>query len=268
MNLTEAKAEVDHIIGPYEKNVSLCICTDEGEININDNQRMAAASLIKLLILLEGFRQSNVNQLNLETKIEVTDQDRVGGSGVLKSFRGVEQLSVRNLMALMITVSDNTASNLLIDLIGMKNIQSFVNSVGCSNSFLRRHFMDTQAMKAGIENETTARDMVRCLKLIAEKNSIFMELNREEMLNMLSSQQFHKLINQPESPNIELYNKTGELPGIDHDVAILKHKERLVYIAMLTKGWKERETGLKIIKRIGQLMMRYIKEAAADENTC
>lgn len=261
MNITEAKAKVSHIIDPYEKNVSLCIRTDDGEINSNENQRMAAASVIKLPVLLEGFRQYEENQLNLDTKIKVTDQDRVGGSGVLKSFRGMEQLSIRNLMALMITVSDNTASNLLIDFLGMENIQSFISTIGCPNTFLRRRFMDKQAMAAGYDNETTARDMVRCLKLIAEKNSIFTEKSREGMLEMLSGQQFHKLGSHFIDPNMKQYNKTGELPGFEHDVAVFQYKERFIYIAILTQGWKDKATALKLISRIGQLMMRYIKEA-------
>ena len=123
---TEWKKEIEKIISEVKGQVSVSFY-DLGKniaFSIDGNKKVLSASMIKLLILAELMRQVSEAELSLSQKITLTDSMRVGGDGILKVLASGHQFSLKELAKLMIVVSDNEATNILIDLLTMENINA------------------------------------------------------------------------------------------------------------------------------------------------
>lgn len=113
---------------------------------INENVVFPQASAIKIAILMEVYKQAEAGKFKLTDTRRVEKQDKTGGSGVLVQLGdGTVQLSIYDLCVLMILVSDNTATNMLIDLVGMENINRTLEGLGLKHTRVRRRMLDTAA---------------------------------------------------------------------------------------------------------------------------
>ena len=246
------------IIDLCDGRVSVVIDLPLQSIIINGDRPYSAASLIKIPILLEGFRQSEKGQISLSDKVMVPKKGRVGGAGVLASLSENLSLTIEDLLTLMIIVSDNTASNLLIDRLGSNSIQELCHSLNLKETRLLRKMMDFKAMEGGLNNFTSALDIITCLKVM-DHSPEFSQTSREKMLNILQQQQFdHKLPAKMDKDAVFVGNKTGELPGVEHDCAILKYGDKTGYIAVLIDELEENESGKYIIAQIGKLVFDFL----------
>jgi len=104
------------------------------------------------------------------TAASTIPSQRAGGSGVLHALSSLRTLTLADLLTLMTIVSDNTATNVVIDLIGMERVNQFCARLGLKGTVLRRKMMDADAVRAGLENTTTAHDQATLLDAIAGRN--------------------------------------------------------------------------------------------------
>jgi beta-lactamase class A len=249
------------ILGAIEKcmgRVSVAIDLPSRSIQINNDSPFSAASLIKVPILLEGFRQAEEGEICLNETVMVPIEDRVGGAGVLSTLSENMSLTVEDLLTLMIIVSDNTATNLMIDRIGAEAINNLCNSLALKHTKLSRKLMDFQSMEQGYDNLTSASDIITCLRIL-DQSPLFSEQSREKMLSILHQQQFDtKLPARMDRERVFIANKTGELPGVEHDCAIVRYEEKTAYIAVLIDGLGENETARDTIAEIGKLLYDYL----------
>jgi beta-lactamase class A len=194
------------------------------------NNVIRSASVIKLPIMYYGFHIED----NMDEMIEVTPDDVVDGSGVLQTLIiQPKSFSVRDLHVLMIVVSDNTATNLLIKRYGLKSLNVFMKSIGMESSKLGRIMRDEVAITKGHDNLLSAQDIVSCLRSMT--NSVLFE----EMMEILKGQQFQdKVPFGVSSEAFTFYNKTGELDDIDHDAGFFVYKNQLGLYVGLTEGDK------------------------------
>jgi len=125
------------------------------------------ASLIKIPILVTAFAQN----LDLSKRVTVTEKDAVGGSGTLDARlkQGPVELTVDELLTLMIRDSDNTATNLVIGLVGKEKVNALMGKLGLANTRLRRVMMDSEAAKRDDENTSTPVEMARLVTLIYQE---------------------------------------------------------------------------------------------------
>jgi len=260
MQLHQLKSSLLSLIAEHPNNFSIAIQTDEGAIKINANSTRRSASVAKLFILAELYQQVQLESISLDRLVYIHKERMVEGSGVISYLTNSHVYSYKNLAQLMVIVSDNTASNVLLDTIGIQSINDFTKRIGCKNTYLERKFMDYQAQARGLENITTAEDVVRLLTLFSNENKYFSENNRMEILKMLGDQQFcHKLPSfQHEGQPVKFYHKTGELMGVEHDVAIIESNEKLIKAAVLTEGWVNNRDGQQYIAAIGKLLLDYV----------
>ncbi|WP_226674550.1 serine hydrolase [Rossellomorea aquimaris] len=227
-------------------------------IQINGHQSYPAASLIKLPILMEGFRQAEEGKISLLDKVSIPIEGRVGGAGVLASLSEEISLNIEDLLTLMIIVSDNTASNFLIDRLGSSAIQGLCDSLNLKQTKLLRKFMDFQAIEQGYNNHTSAMDILTCLKLI-DKSPNYSLNSRGKMLNILHHQQFKdKLPSLMDLEMVFVANKTGELPGVEHDCGILRYGNKHAYIAVLIDKLEDNESGKGTIAKVGKLIYDFL----------
>lgn len=260
MNSSECFIQsVEEIINSTQARISITVEIDEQKIIEKDSDReYLSASLIKIPIMMEAYRQSELGTICLTDLIEIKDFQKVGGSGVLHSLTGGTQLSIKDLLTLMIIVSDNTATNIMIELLGKDNINQFCRDIGAHHTKVERKLMDVQAKAKGYENITTASDMI-CLLKELDQNEFLSKNSTLDIQKCLSAQQFrHKLPGLMDQDLMKIANKTGEMEGIEHDVAIIHYGRKKAYIAVLIDQLEQNFLGQVSIAKIGESVYEYL----------
>ncbi|MFA1822136.1 serine hydrolase [Virgibacillus oceani] len=261
MIFSELKKQISQEIEAVSDKFSIYIETEEGSIAINETKRRRAASLIKVPILMEGYRQVENREIHPDTLVYIDKKMSVSGSGVISYLTNGHIGSIQNMLELMIIVSDNTATNVLLDKLDIDKVNALTHSIGCTDTLIERMLMDKDAQSAGLDNYTSAKDMVLLLKRINENNDFFSRQSQLQMLDILGNQQFtHKLpLYGEEKDGIKFYHKTGELEGVEHDAAIMEAKGRTLYAAVLCEDMYPNAEGQRLISNMGQLLIAYIK---------
>lgn len=238
--------------------VGLIIEAEDKCIEINSGVQFSSASLIKVPIMIECFRQSEKGTLNLQHPVRIASIEKVGGAGVLQALSRDLNLKVIDLMTLMIIVSDNLATNLLIDLLGMDKINQSMKELGLQNTQLNRKMMDFAALEKGQDNYTTAYDMLTCLKAM-DQNYMLTKESARQAKEIMEKQQFkNKLSDAIDLDTFRVANKTGELFGIEHDCAIIQYENKRVYAAVLIDRLTVPKDGRQTLSSIGQLISQYL----------
>ena len=131
---------------------------------------LPATSMIKIFILAKAYEDIQSGSLRRNETFTLTPDNVVGGAGILQGRGDGTRVSLQEALNLMITESDNTAANLLIDRLGMDRINSYMQSHGYTHGVLRRKMMDTEAMREGRENLTSTRDVALLFKRLYRGN--------------------------------------------------------------------------------------------------
>lgn len=191
---------------------------------------MPAASTVKVALLALALADVAAGERELDDVLEVPDV-RAGGAGVLDLLPSVRSIRLGEALELMIGVSDNTATNMVIDALGLDAAHERIVGFGMRSTRLRRRLMDTEAARAGRENVTTADDQALLLDTLA--GDLLPPPQRELALGILSRQQFNDRLPAALGTDVRCLHKTGELPGVRHDVGILEFDGRQVAVAAL-----------------------------------
>ncbi len=186
-------------------------------VSLNPDLRFPAASLAKVPILVEVARQVEFGILSWDTRYTIAKHAYAASSGVLADLSPSLQPTLRDLAHLMIAISDNTASNVLLDLVGMAAVNKTMQQLGLQATRLERRFMDFAARQAGYDNWTTAGDMALLLSFFCAD----LLPGRDEMLKMLLQQNDHSTLPAYWDEEIPYAHKTGELADVEHDAGIL-----------------------------------------------
>jgi beta-lactamase class A len=210
-----------------------------------------AASTVKLLILAAVDRSVRRGERTLTDLIEVRQDQKVAGSGVLNWLRSDLRLSVRDLSWLMIAISDNTASNLLMDEVGLDAIADIQTSLNLQGTKLARHFM--KPVPGGPQNLVTAADLVTVLDAIQEDA----ESDPESawMMELLADQQIRDRLARHLPECVSFAGKSGWQTGISHDSGLLRGPHRAVTVAVLTEGFGDAHEAAAYIGAIGRAIV-------------
>lgn len=219
----------------------------------NADMVFPAASLIKVPLLIEVARQVEFGLLSWETRYTVSDATRVGSDGVLADLSPGLRPTLRDLAHLMITISDNTASNMLLDLVGMEAVNTTMRNLGLMETRIERRFIDFEARRVGCDNWTTAADMALlfsffCTELLPGKYL---------MLEMLLRQNDYTILPAYWGEDVPFAHKTGGLPGIMHNAGILyppNEPDVPLIIAVLTSDQTDEPLTRLTLARIGKMI--------------
>lgn len=135
---------------------------------VMNSRSQSSASIIKIYILGAVLELSERGALDLDQKITVRRSDMVGGAGSISGHTGEPVYPVYKLLDYMITESDNTATNVLLDTIGMDTVQDFIVRHGFTDTVIRRKMMDFRALQEGRDNLTSISDVGKFFSLISE----------------------------------------------------------------------------------------------------
>lgn len=223
--------------------ISMAVRTLDGQplFDWQAQRAMPSASLIKVPMLLCLLEEVAQGRLSLEQMCALPASGRAGGTGILGQLPSVQSLTLRELAQLMIVLSDNVATNALIDLLGMARINQWSCQAGLQQTDLQRHMMDAQAREQGKDNWTSAADACATLVYLLDSPALPSAL-RSEGLQMLADQRERSHFAALLPAQAQLAHKTGSLPGLRHDAGILTMDGRSVVLAVLADGFTDGRT--------------------------
>lgn len=223
------------------------------EIKINENIVFPSASTIKLAIMSELFNKINEGSIKLNDTIELTEDIKTGGDGILKELNYGHIFTLEEIMTLMIIVSDNMATNILISLLGMHSINETIQKLGLQNTKLQRKMMDSQAAKEGRENFITANDLAHILELIYKGKDINKKYS-DIMLEILKRQQVRGRLDLYLPEEVVIAHKTGDLDNLEHDAGIICFPNMEYIICVLTNEMETNKDGREVIGKISKMV--------------
>ena len=234
---TEWKKKIEKIISQVEGNVCINFydLNKNNVFSINGDKKVLSASTIKLLILAELMKKISENKFSLSDTIMIADSMKTGGDGVLKELNTGHHFTLKELATLMIIVSDNQATNILIDFLGMENINQLGKELDLKETFLGRKMMDAEARKKGYDNYTCADDISLLLKLIYQEKLINKEAS-QLMLDILLRQQQGERLQRYLPSDIKIAHKCGDLDNLENDGGIIWLGDRAYILVVLTNG--------------------------------
>lgn len=206
--------------------------TSGERFGVNENMVFPQGSAIKIPVLMEVYKQATEGKFRLMDLRWIDKQHKVGGSGILQQLGDhTSQLSIRDLAILMIVLSDNTATNMLIDLVGMENVNRTMSSLGLTQTRLQRRMINAAASGKGEENLSTPSEAVRIMEV----------LHRGEFLNRQVCDEILEILKKPKSgglnaglpANLPVAFKPGGIPGVSTEWAIVYLKERPYAVAVM-----------------------------------
>ncbi len=283
--MTGLSAKMDAMIANLGGRVGLVVndLKDGSATAHDEDAKFSAASIIKIPILWRLCADFESGAISPHGEIVVRDAVKVGGTGILKEMHDGIVVTVMDLATLMIVVSDNTATNLIIDMVGMDRVNRTMSSLGLRDSSLQRKMMDFEAKKAGRDNHISARDMALLLERLVTANGLGKEYC-DLALNIMLRQQLNNKLprglllcpacrkavkDYPQCPwcyedlrknppaGARLAHKTGELAGVEHDAGVLFLKERPIIIVVLTADLKNNEDGIRFIGDVAAEVARH-----------
>ena len=202
-------------IGFYFKNLAT-----GDEITFHAGEAFESASVIKLPIYAAVQKLASEGNVSWDEKLLCREEDKRPSCGALQFFTGEVEVDLRTLCALMITISDNTATNLLIRRFGIGFLNAQFRELGFRKTRIERFLFDAEASSRGLENRFCPSEVGLLLEQIANGTFLSSEVS-DEMLTLLKKQQIkHKL--QGYLPRgTAVAHKTGEDAGITNDVGIV-----------------------------------------------
>jgi len=226
----------------------------------SDLQR-PAASIVKVPVLIELFARADKGQLSLDGTLTLKAPDKVGGAGVLLELHDGLPLTLRDLAILMTVVSDNTASNMLIDRLGMDAINRRIETIGMPQTVLGRKFMiDPNALHA--KNFTSARDMAHMFARLL-RGELLGPSATEEVIGILKRQQYREKLPLLLPEDLPVAHKTGEISGTRHDAGLVLLPGRPYAICCMTWDLQDVLAGDRAIAEVSRALHQQISDLAA-----
>jgi beta-lactamase class A len=221
----------------------------------NDDFVFPQGSAIKIPILMEVYKQEGEGRFRLTDKLEVSSTHQVGGSGVLKELGdSTSELAIRDLAVLMVLVSDNTATNILIDLVGMENVNRTMQSLGLEKTRLRRRMIDQAASLRGDENTSTPAEAARIMEMLYEGE--FLGRNESDEILSILRKRKRGGVNSVLPGNIPVPFKPGGIAGVSTEWAIVELPER-PYIVVVMENFGLDDEASELIAQISRTAYEY-----------
>jgi len=225
------------------------VCDEDGRELFAEraDELFPSASVIKLPLVMALYADAARGRVDLDERSEVGP--RVDGSGVLRHMRDVAPLSLRDYAMLAVIVSDNTATNRLIDRIGTDRVNERMREWGCPLSRLERRMYDFEAARAGHENVMTARETASLLLRLA-RGECEDRATSDAVLAILAQCQDRTMLRRYLPYGANVAHKTGTLDESRNDAAVIRG-DRAVVVAAFTKKLRDTEAAVSWLGVLG-----------------
>jgi beta-lactamase class A len=240
------------------------------EIKINDETVYHAASTMKTPVLIEVYKQAAEGKFSLTDSIELKNEFKSivdGSSYSLDSsddsefdlYKHIgEKRSIDSLVYQMIIVSSNFATNLVIQKVGAENVTGTMRQLGANNIQVLRGVEDGKAFEKGLNNTTTAHDLLVIFEKIAMGKAVNAKAS-QAMINILLDQRFNEIIPALLPPGVKVAHKTGSITHVHHDSGMVMLPDGRKYVlVLLSKDWENEKEAIQIMANISSLIYKYV----------
>ncbi len=255
-NISDIDRDLDGVMG-----VAVLDLTSGKKFLLHGDEVFPQASSIKTALLAELYRQAQAGKLKLTDMYTVQAADLVPDSSIMGGLTpGVTRVTLRDLATMMVAVSDNSATNVLIDRVGMDNVNALMDSMGLVHTRLRRKMMDLKAASEGRENISTPAEMMTLLADLQGGKVLNQEMTAD-FFTMLST---HKdgFISRDLPEGLKIANKPGELEGVRNDSGVVFVENRPYVICVMTTYLRRERDGEDAIARISAATYRMFDRLA------
>ena len=227
------------------------------KINYRATEVYHPASLMKVPVMIEVFKQIDEGKFKLEDTFPVHKDFVSIASGKKFDCDGYKEMeslvgkdtTCRRLIELMIQVSDNLATNLLVEKVGAKNITQTIKKMGTKHTLVKRGVQDLDAFAVGMNNQTCALDMTLLMKQIA-KGKVVNSIASREMMDILLGQEYNTLIPKLLPQTVKVAHKTGSIEQIEHDSAIIIDGDKSYVLTLLSDKLEDMNAGKEEIANL------------------
>ena len=248
--MRDMDGQLDGVMG-----VAIEDLTTGNHIFLDADEVFAQASSIKITVLAELYRQAQQGKLKLTDLYTVQASDLVPDSDIMGGLTpGVTRITLRDLATMMVAVSDNSATNVLIDRVGMDKVSAMLDSLNLPHTRLRRKMMDLEAAKQGRENISTPREMMTLLEDIYQGKVLNKEMTAD-FFRVLSTNK-SSWIPRDLPAEVKIANKPGALEGVRNDSGIVFVEGRPYVICVMTTFLRNERDGEEAISKISLAAFR------------
>lgn len=250
----------------YAKNL-----TTGDSVALDANRPVQTASVIKLSLMLHAFEQVKSGQLKLSAPLVLAKENQVGGSGILDLMDPGLTLTVKDTITLMMTLSDNTATNMLIDAVGLKPTNEMLARMGLQNTyFYKKVFKPAEGPMPADQKQfglgkTSAEEMAKLMESIY-RCDLGDRLLCLEMITIMRNQQYRDMLprylqtNDSSEDLSPIADKIGALDDVRNDVAIVYTKRGPIIISIFTynnadKSWTPENKAEILIGRMAKAVV-------------
>ena len=205
-------------LGFYYKNLATGY-----EYGVGEDEEYLAASVIKLPLYMHILNKQAAGELTMDDSVVTLQSDKVPGCGALSMFTEEVQTDIRTLCRLMICISDNTATNRLIRLCGLEDVECGFVKMGLEKTKIRRFLFDSVSSAKGIQNTVCPKELGMLLEKLYRGEFINADVSREVTDTLLAQQINHKLGGKI-CDAVAIAHKTGEDDDLSNDVGIVYAK--------------------------------------------
>ena len=255
---SEVESAISAILKPVAEVFSVVARRVDGNdgIMLNPNEVFPSASVIKVPMMVDLFCLRDEGRLSFDEVVTLRAEYKVEGSGALKELHAGLELTVLDLIILMIVQSDNTAANMLIDRIGMESVNERMRGFGFEKMTLARRMYEWEAQAKGFENVCTPSEIATLLESMLE-GSISSMSTSTEMLEIMARQQWRERIPLLLPEGTKVANKTGSITGVTHDVGVVYGPSGPYVLCVMTKGVSDVISAERAIAEVSKLAYEF-----------
>ena len=255
-SILDVDRNLDGVMG-----VAIVDLTDGHKYLLHANEVFAQASSIKICVLAELYRRAQQGKVKLTDLYTVNAADLVQDSDIMGGLTpGVTQITLRDLATMMVAVSDNSATNVLIDRVGMDNVNAFLKAQGLRDTKLRRKMMDLKAAGEGRENVSTPNEMLSLLEALY-RGQIWNKEMTADFFKVLSTHK-ESFIPRDLPEDLKIANKPGELEGVRNDSGVVFVDKRPYILCVMTGYLRHERDGEEAISSISLAAWRMFDRLA------
>lgn len=241
-------------------------------LELDAGEQVQTASVIKVPLMLEVFAQASEGGLALTEPVVFTESNKAPGAGILQDLSPGLQVTVRDAVVLMIALSDNTATNMLIDRVGVEAVNQRLIRFGFERTFLNRKVFRPDPEELPAERArfglgaTTAREMRLLFEKLYRGELVDAEASRE-MISILRHQrdrdQIPRYLVGPEWTGVEIAHKTGALNRVRNDVGIVFTPEGDVVLSLFAQesedqNWTPDNEASLALARLAEALLKHL----------
>ena len=218
---------------------------------IRPDEPFPQASVIKLAVLYELYRQADEGKVDL-AEVTRPPASRVLGGGVLQHLGPAVSLTWRDIAVLMMGWSDNAATNVIIDRVGLEAVNRRLDSLGLPRTRLRRRMMDLEAAKRGLENVSTPGEMRRLIEAIYAGAGLSPERARD--IRLVAATTKDTPFRKPLPEALVVLDKEGSLEAVRAAAAVVDLPGRPYAVTIMTTYLRRDDDGEALVREVSAVL--------------